>query len=322
MWHLSKAVTIDKTNTCKQLAFILFLGVVTIVVMILAFTGAFKDAEIDLRTSEEKEAEIEAEKKLRKIRADEWHKELSTKLDKHKYTLVTEERRHTSFDPYGNESSTWLELDCLPDISFVTDELLDYNDSIFRNGFGYFWRHVILDDPYNPLDFFNGWIDYRKTYKPTNPATGERLKKNDWFYYIVFEAIKYTSSISSEVDSDDVDELTGEQYEELCKIILEGQGLQVQRTGKSGDQGVDLIASTENVRFCIQCKRYSKPVGNSAVQQVIAGKRFHSGTHAAVVTNAGFTASAKELAAASEVLLLSTEQLAGLFDDDEDEVAS
>ena len=51
---------------------------------------------------------------------------------------------------------------------------------------------------------------------------------------------------------------------------------------------------------------------------MIAGKRFDSGTHAAVVTNAGFTASARELAAASEVLLLSTEQLAGLFDENED----
>ncbi len=51
---------------------------------------------------------------------------------------------------------------------------------------------------------------------------------------------------------------------------------------------------------------------------MIAGKRFHSGTHAAVVTNAGFPASARELAAASEVLLLSTEQLAGLFGENED----
>lgn len=151
-----------------------------------------------------------------------------------------------------------------------------------------------------------------------------RLGRDDWYLFIALERIKYTFDVKNNQDSYSLEDITGEEYELPCKSLLEDQGLEVIKNGKTGDQGVDLIAITENVGFCIQCKRYSKPVGNSAVQQVLAGKRFHSGTHAAVVTNAGFTTSARELAAASEMLLLSTEQLAGLFDDDddEDEVAS
>ena len=62
------------------------------------------------------------------------------------------------------------------------------------------------------------------------------------------------------------------EYEKYCKYILEQRGWTVNLTSKSGDQGVDLIASKEYLKVCIQCKRYSKPVGNKAVQEIFAGK--------------------------------------------------
>ena len=68
-----------------------------------------------------------------------------------------------------------------------------------------------------------------------------------------------------------------------------------EQTQASNDQGVDLIAQIEDLKVCIQCKRYSNPVANKAVQEVIAGKAFYNGTHAVVVSNAGFTKAAKAL---------------------------
>ena len=59
--------------------------------------------------------------------------------------------------------------------------------------------------------------------------------------------------------------MSGDEYEKYCKYILEQRGWEVNITPKSGDQGVDLIASKEYLKVCIQCKRYSKPVGNKAV---------------------------------------------------------
>lgn len=108
------------------------------------------------------------------------------------------------------------------------------------------------------------------------------------------------------------DELSGVQYEEFCGQILTKFGWHVEETAQSGDQGVDLIASKGDTRVCIQCKRYTSSVGNSAVQEVAAGRIYWKGTHAAVVSNASFTSSAKELAESVSVLLLHHDHLENL----------
>ncbi len=63
----------------------------------------------------------------------------------------------------------------------------------------------------------------------------------------------------------DTSSMDGIQYEQFCKKILEDAGWVVEDTPTSRDQGVDLIASIENLRVCIQCKCFTKPVGNKAV---------------------------------------------------------
>ncbi len=80
----------------------------------------------------------------------------------------------------------------------------------------------------------------------------------------------------------------------------------------NGDQGVDLIASIEDLRVCIQCKCFAKPVGNKAVQEIAAGKTHWKGTHAVVVGKSGFTKSAKSLAESTKVILTSDSELEDL----------
>ena len=113
--------------------------------------------------------------------------------------------------------------------------------------------------------------------------------------------------------------MSGDEYEQFCKPVAENSDWDVTETPASGDQGVDLIISSAEVRMCVQCKRYSKPVGNKAVQEVAAGKVHYNGKHAFVVSNAGFTKKAHELAASNGVLLVSTEEFVALFTDDEDD---
>ena len=98
--------------------------------------------------------------------------------------------------------------------------------------------------------------------------------------------------------------MDGHNYEYYCAELLRRKGFsKVSVTRGSGDQGIDIIAYANKKKFGIQCKFYSKPVGNSAVQEACAGAMFYGCNVAAVMTNNGFTESAVELAAATGVLL-------------------
>ena len=97
---------------------------------------------------------------------------------------------------------------------------------------------------------------------------------------------------------------TPTEYEHICCAILRNVGWNARTTQSSGDQGADVLASMEGKSIAIQCKLYSGSVGNSAVQEVIAGQAFYRTDFAAVVSNAGYTEPARQLASASNVLLL------------------
>ena len=98
--------------------------------------------------------------------------------------------------------------------------------------------------------------------------------------------------------------MAGEDYEQLCMDILVKCGWDVSPTKKTGDQGVDLLAIKNNVRVAIQCKRYSKSIGNSAVQEVISGKLIYRAHYGVVVSNVPYTKAAKELSEAGNIKLL------------------
>lgn len=110
----------------------------------------------------------------------------------------------------------------------------------------------------------------------------------------------------------DVTDLSGVEYEQHCARILEMNGWTAKTTPGSGDQGVDVIANKGPTTVAIQCKKYSKPVGNAAVQEIVAGMRFFRAQYGAVVTNAGYTPQAQSLAQANGILLLHHSDLPNL----------
>lgn len=114
--------------------------------------------------------------------------------------------------------------------------------------------------------------------------------------------------------SNQYDYMTGEDFEAYVAMILQQIGfINVQLTKGSGDQGVDILAEKDGMKYAFQCKRYDKPVGNKAVQEVFAGKFFYHCHVAVVVTNNCFTQSAKELANENGVVLWDRDKLNSLI---------
>ena len=93
-------------------------------------------------------------------------------------------------------------------------------------------------------------------------------------------------------------------FEYFCANELRKIGWKAELTKGSGEQGVDIIAEKDGLRIVLQCKKYSKPVGNKAVQEIIAGKSYETAKAACVVSNAAYTKSARELATTTGVHLL------------------
>ena len=99
------------------------------------------------------------------------------------------------------------------------------------------------------------------------------------------------------------------EFEQKCAQILNENGWNARATSKSLDQGVDVIAEREGITVVIQCKLYNKPVGNKAVQEIIAGRDFYKADFAVVVSNSTYTISARQLAQNCNVLLMNVDEL-------------
>lgn len=94
-----------------------------------------------------------------------------------------------------------------------------------------------------------------------------------------------------------IDEMEGHQFEYWCADLLRGVGFQdVHVTQGSGDQGVDIVAVLDGVRWAFQCKRYNSNLGNTPVQEVYAGMEMYNCSVGVVMTNSGFTDGARKLA--------------------------
>lgn len=111
----------------------------------------------------------------------------------------------------------------------------------------------------------------------------------------------------------EVNNMDGMAYEHHCADVLAAHGWTATLTKASGDQGVDVIARRGHIKVALQCKRYAAPVGNRAVQEVIAARQFEDATHAVVVSTATYTNSARALAHKARVLLISDTQLPELW---------
>lgn len=115
-----------------------------------------------------------------------------------------------------------------------------------------------------------------------------------WFWYI------RRQSSNDEL----FDEMEGTEFEEYCAELLEAKGFEnVEMTPASHDYGIDIIADKDGISYAIQCKCYSDPIGIKAIQEAYAGKDYYKAMIGVVMTNQGFTKSAREFADKLNVVL-------------------
>ena len=101
-----------------------------------------------------------------------------------------------------------------------------------------------------------------------------------------------------------VDAMEGHDFGHWGADLLRDLGFtKVEVTRGSGDQGVDILAEKDGIRYAVQCKRYHSPLGNKPVQEVHAGKEMYQCQIGAVMTNRYFTPSGREIAEKTGVLL-------------------
>ena len=257
--------------------------------------------------------EIEAEQNKIKEVANNWCFYLINQFKEHRYVLYQEWQNSFTSDLYGNQESDFFDWEELLQEPFP----IDGNTNGFNHGFNYFIKNVIFRDM-NSFDFLSGWENYQKVYIPKD-EDGNLIDmwtfiSNQFFIIIEKTGTELELNEEERIAAGFSDEMSGEDYEIYCNNILIEAGWNMEQTSKTNDQGVDLIGYICDFKICIQCKRYSNPVGNKAVQEIIAGKQFYGGTHAVVVSNAGFTKSAETLAKKTGVILISDIELENLED--------
>lgn len=113
-----------------------------------------------------------------------------------------------------------------------------------------------------------------------------------------------------EIDLSEIDAMDGLSFEHFVADVLRSAGYQrVRVTKASGDFGVDIVATRNKEKWVFQCKCYHSRLGVKPIQEVYAGAVKYGAEHSVVVTNAYFTAHARELAVDLGVLLWDRDHL-------------
>lgn len=204
---------------------------------------------------------------------------------------------------------------------------VDYFYDLFATKYGNFMmeaENVSLEEFINR--YFN--IDYIDTKSSRNAALLTyylmRLKKYDDpdnFLHCYTVTVDHLSKIIKQRELDefekhimgnpttraitinDVDLMTGLQFEDTIAELFKTLGYTVTCTKATGDQGIDIVVERQGIRIGIQTKCYSSSVSNSAIQEVVAGLKHYNLDKGIVVTNNYFTKSAQDLAKSNDIVL-------------------
>ena len=109
---------------------------------------------------------------------------------------------------------------------------------------------------------------------------------------------------------EDLDEMTGWEFERWLEQFFKRVGFDVKRTPYRGDFGADFVLTWNGVKIVVQAKRSRRPVGVSAVQEVVAAKAYYDCEQAMVVTNGYFSEQAIILARGNGVRMRFRDDLA------------
>lgn len=96
----------------------------------------------------------------------------------------------------------------------------------------------------------------------------------------------------------------GQEFEFLIQSFFDERGFTIFDTPSTNDYGADLLLYFHGQLLAIQCKYHAKPVGISAVQEVVSAVPYYGADVGVVISNQPFTKQARALAAVNQVLLI------------------
>ena len=116
------------------------------------------------------------------------------------------------------------------------------------------------------------------------------------------------------VNISQIDSLNGYDFEEYIATLFESCGFKCDTTPKSKDNGVDIIATKNNIKIAIQTKLYyNHKVSNSAIQQVYTGCIYHKCDIPMVITNSFFSKPSQQVAKSLKVLRFDRKHLENII---------
>lgn len=146
---------------------------------------------------------------------------------------------------------------------------------------------------------------------------GLKIKNVDDLEYILTDFInkkeEYLLKGGLNNDQKEFNSLSGTDFELLLVRLFESMGYVVEHCGKVGDQGGDLVLNKGSERILIQAKRYTNNIGNGAVQEAVAAKKYYDCSKSVLIGSANFTSGAIDLAKANNVRLLGKKELQELI---------
>lgn len=209
----------------------------------------------------------------------------------------------------------------------LLNEVINYYYEMFNNEYGMFISNVetqSLDDcikSYSSIDIidvnlvsnasiFTYYLMYLEKFHENNNFLDCYGDLVDKLLIIIenkglddFETSLMETSTTSEFTIEDVDLMSGQEFENFISHLFRKMGYSSEVTKTSGDQGIDVIVEKNGKRIGIQTKCYSNTVSNKAIQEVVAGIKYYQLTKGIVITNNYFTESAKILAHSNEVVI-------------------
>lgn len=98
-----------------------------------------------------------------------------------------------------------------------------------------------------------------------------------------------------------IDTLEGIEFEHYMAQLLIKLGYTTKVTQSTQDDGADVLAEKDGIKYVFQCKNYSSTVGNKAVQEVYSAKGIYKYDKGIVVTNNFFTRQAEQTASSLDI---------------------
>jgi restriction system protein len=121
------------------------------------------------------------------------------------------------------------------------------------------------------------------------------------FGYTTLKYIEKHRYLESGIE--DIDQMSGEEFENCLKFHFQGLGYCADTTPRSHDYGADLVLKKNGETIIVQAKRYNNSVGIKSVQEAVGAMSYYKASEGYVITNSYFTESAKNLARESGIIL-------------------